>query len=697
MRCPVWQGTDFTQCFRQTYVPLPTLWRPCVLLTRHLPRVLDTALPLSIVALSILVLVAHKIHAVRQRKASEQQVAKLDPAASNVFIPNASNLDPHAPTYASHLSVAEQSIEAMSPAARQVFETENAVILNEVQSTPEDPVGPTEGANMRRLELVRCVVEITGAVTLVGLHTAAWAFYDLGRAAPAGGLSFSWELVWAWVWSYFAILSYWTLTTPARLYEHKVVIQATYFLVTLINLRWLLLSRDDYPSNQTHVIVVLTSLQLVVSALLGLPSLFFPMRSKLPQHVRAIYRTMRAERKHGMPGTAVPTPRRRRSRQHAANLDLDTDLDTEDLSGDSDEEQAEDVRNAILRASRALEHGPDLTAVEAHKAPISPELTASLYSRLLFSFMTPELTQHFRHQYTIDEVPEMKPEDSAAAVVSYFRSSSGSSSKSESSAQTQRSLPLRLLIHFWPELSYQLVTSFIQGLASIAAPLGTQYILAFIKLRYRKSHDPSWTPDDGEVYIHMGILYAVLMFCGSLAFSVLASQALMTGRKICCQIRAILITEIMTKALRRSALGGAAPSSSSEDEDEDEDRSSKGEPEEAATGRATDGQVVNLISVDVFKVSEVCAYLHFIFPQAPTEVVLSLYFLVRLIGWSAIIGLLTVVVMMPIEFYLSAWFLDAQKDLLGVTDKRLDLTTEVLQAMKTVKCELLAPKILVYR
>lgn len=160
------------------------------------------------------------------------------------------------------------------------------------------------------------------------------------------------------------------------------------------------------------------------------------------------------------------------------------------------------------------------------------------------------------------------------------------------------------------------------------------------------------------------VLFAFGMLIGQMAGSIASSQALFIGRRICIRLRAILITEIITKALRRRDVGGrsskgsnktaygsAVPSEAGESPEEvakkrlsrveeeasegplpvhaaetartgnsemalESDRDPKDQSAKEAEGegeeegdRATDGQVVNLISVDVFKVSEICAYL----------------------------------------------------------------------------------------
>jgi len=170
-----------------------------------------------------------------------------------------------------------------------------------------------------------------------------------------------------------------------------------------------------------------------------------------------------------------------------------------------------------------------------------------------------------------------------------------------------------------------------------------------------------------------------------------------------------LISEIVTKSLRRKDIGGGKPKGDEgEKEDGEADKGKKGKDKDkkkkkgsdkvdkdAKDGkediggkegaRATDGQIINLISVDVFRVSEIAAYLHFVAVTAPVLIVLSLFMLWRVLGWSGLAGMSVLVASIPIQTLSARLFLRIQEKLLVATDKRLSLFSEVLSAMKTVK------------
>ncbi|KAE8251675.1 hypothetical protein A4X06_0g2584 [Tilletia controversa] len=344
--------------------------------------------------------------------------------------------------------------------------------------------------------------------------------------------------------------------------------------------------------------------------------------------------------------------------------------------------------------------------------PAPLEDRPSLLSRAFFSFVAPVVRKHYKEQFTLPAVPDLSAENRAAAVLACFRSQghapaggaaapdAGSTAALEAEAMLMplpgppsESLPYRLLLHFKADLAYQFAWAFIQAIFELSPAVGLRLILAWIGTRGRAQ---SGHLAEGEelLPIHMAVSYALAMGLGQLIFSVAASQGLMRGRKICIQLRAILISEIVTKSLRRKDVGGKG---AVEDEEEVEGKKKekkeggkkggKGKEEvgEKEGARATDGQIINLISVDVFRVSEIAAYLHFVAVSAPVLIILSLFMLWRVLGWSGLAGMTVLVGSIPIQTLSAKLFLHVQEKLLVATDKRLSLFSEVLSAMKTVK------------
>jgi hypothetical protein len=88
------------------------------------------------------------------------------------------------------------------------------------------------------------------------------------------------------------------------------------------------------------------------------------------------------------------------------------------------------------------------------------------------------------------------------------------------------------------------------------------------------------------------------------------------------------VTEIFTKALRRKDQAGKSAIDPTADNNKEETEGEK----------ANSGKITNLISVDTFRLSEVCAYLFFIWPEMPLQIILIIYILFKVIGLSAAAG-----------------------------------------------------------
>ena len=127
------------------------------------------------------------------------------------------------------------------------------------------------------------------------------------------------------------------------------------------------------------------------------------------------------------------------------------------------------------------------------------------------------------------------PIDRSASVISMFRIHNG--------PETKRSLWARLMRHFAPRYAYQGLFAFFATLLSIAPIVFLSHLLDFFTIRTSKGTEGApW---------HMGVLYASGMFFSQVLLSICQSQALMTGRHICVQIRAALTFEVLSKMIRR--------------------------------------------------------------------------------------------------------------------------------------------------
>lgn len=146
--------------------------------------------------------------------------------------------------------------------------------------------------------------------------------------------------------------------------------------------------------------------------------------------------------------------------------------------------------------------------------------------------------------------------------------------------------------------------------------------------------------------------------------------ALVLGRRVCIRMRAIIVAEVFAKALRREDRSGTVKK--------------QGAAQEETPDSSSDGKVNNLVSVDAFTISEVCAYVYYI-ASCPLALVVNLVLLFMTLGPASIAGVAVLVALIPVQTLMGKLFTIFQRRLMGATDRRLDAVTEVISYIKLIK------------
>lgn len=327
------------------------------------------------------------------------------------------------------------------------------------------------------------------------------------------------------------------------------------------------------------------------------------------------------------------------------------------------------------------------------EADIEParEPLASLFSIATFSWVDAIVWHGYRQPFEMSDVWNLVPKDKAAAVLADYRQ-----------LKKTTALSWHLMRYFRSQLVIQCLYAAFGGIFTFAPTLLLKAILEYIENPDVAPRNVIW-------------LYVILLSFTDILRSLADQQALWIGRKICIRLRAIIIGEVYAKALRRKAAAGAdsvlgekkdkAVSSKSSkikrffglggkgddtkgkkpDSDSTPVDSAEGSTEKGADEQANVGTIINLMSVDSFKVSELTAYLHFLLAAAPTQLFFAIYLLYRLLGWSSIPGLVIMVILLPVNIGLANGFGAFQKQIMAATDKRIHTTNEVLQNIRIIK------------
>lgn len=319
----------------------------------------------------------------------------------------------------------------------------------------------------------------------------------------------------------------------------------------------------------------------------------------------------------------------------------------------------------------------------------SKEKLASLFSHYTFSWVDEIVWEGYKQPMDMSKVWNLLPRDKAAAVLDNYRH-----------FKKTTFLALHLLKYFKSLLVVQSMWAVFGGALTFGPTLLLKLILEYVE-------DPTVAPRN------VLWLYVIMLPLADILRSVADNQALWVGRRICINIRAILVGEIYAKALRRKAASGKDSALGVEKKDptakkegfvarvkraiglgKDEQKSTDAAAvaADASKHKSADpdeqanlGTIINLMSVDSFKVSEVTAYLHFLVAAAPTQLFVSIYLLYRVMGYSAIPGFIIMALLLPLNIAFGKAFNSTQKTIMAATDKRIHTTNEVLQNIRIIK------------
>ncbi|CDH08440.1 probable ATP-dependent bile acid permease [Zygosaccharomyces bailii ISA1307] len=234
-----------------------------------------------------------------------------------------------------------------------------------------------------------------------------------------------------------------------------------------------------------------------------------------------------------------------------------------------------------------------------------------------------------------------------------------------------RSFTRNLLSFFTKYLLLQGFWALMNSIMSFVPTILLKRILEYVDDRSSAPSNLAW--------FYVFCMLSCRIFC-----AIFSGQALFFGRRVCIRMKAIIISEIYTKALRRQVAVNSNKQSTDEVDPQKLNQEEHKDADEESGTSANLGAIINLMAVDAFKVSEICAYLH-AFVEAVAMAFVAILLLNRLLGLAAIVGALLIVAMIPVNFKLVTWLGQLQKKSLSYTDKRIQKLNEAFQAIRIIK------------
>ncbi|KAJ2324914.1 Transporter of the ATP-binding cassette (ABC), partial [Coemansia sp. RSA 2673] len=90
------------------------------------------------------------------------------------------------------------------------------------------------------------------------------------------------------------------------------------------------------------------------------------------------------------------------------------------------------------------------------------------------------------------------------------------------------------------------------------------------------------------------------------------------------------------------------------------------------------------MAVDAHKVSEISAYLHFLY-QLPAQMAIAVLMLYQLLGIASLAGVAAIAVLIPVQWRLVSVWNRYQNQLMKVSDRRMGMMNEILQGVRIIK------------
>lgn len=308
----------------------------------------------------------------------------------------------------------------------------------------------------------------------------------------------------------------------------------------------------------------------------------------------------------------------------------------------------------------------------------SREPLASVLSIATFSWVDAIIYQGYKKTLELPDVWNLPLKDKAAVVLANYRQ-----------VKRTNNLALHLLKYFKRSLLIQGAWCVISNLFTFLPAMLIKGILQYVE-------DTESTPKNAA-WFYVGLL----LFSGAIQ-AICDGQALWIGRKICIRLRAIIVGEIYAKALRRKA-ASSTDKVLGEDKKNQEPKKLKNKMVSFGRKKATElktakegegkqpdaqantGTIINLMSVDSFKIADICAYLHFLWASVPVQITIAVILLYRVLGYSAIAGIIIMCLLFPVNMYIAKQFARTQKKIMAATDGRIHSTNEVLTNIRIIK------------
>lgn len=291
-----------------------------------------------------------------------------------------------------------------------------------------------------------------------------------------------------------------------------------------------------------------------------------------------------------------------------------------------------------------------LSSAPTEPTKSSPWQGASLYSRLMFSWVTPLLERGLLAPHRFDTLLDTPLRDRARKTSGEFL---------ERCARYRSRPVLRTLVALhWRSMAFVISMVIFHIVCQTFSPFLLRSLVNSLNAAdvVRSAADPLIAALSSYT-THVSSVIALLMFFSTVGMVVSIQHAFMNALRIASRIKSQLIVVIYEKSLRLTRI---------------------------AKQTTPNGKILNMLGSDVDRVHYLIPFLHSPFAH-PIQIVLVLWLLYSMIGWAAFVGAGTMAAMLSLSVVLARFNVYLRKKLLKITDRRISILNEIFTHIRVIK------------
>lgn len=270
-----------------------------------------------------------------------------------------------------------------------------------------------------------------------------------------------------------------------------------------------------------------------------------------------------------------------------------------------------------------------------------PMQQANIFSRLSFHWVRPLLKLGNSRVLELKDVPGIPAQDRAEKNVQDFLKAWNARKGQKRNPSVCRAL----LQCYWRDVLHTGFLAFLKGAGTVAGPIFLYFFVDFAA---------------GNVaFAHEGPILAACLFVVKMIENFSQRHWYFGVRRLGMKVQSAVMAAVYEKELRLSSAGKR---------------------------RHATGEIVNYISVDAYRLSELIWWMHWTW-MVPFEIVVSLGILFAVVGLATIPGLILIILFILLITPLIMSMQSCQAEFMAAQDERLRATSEILSGMKVIKLQ----------